>query len=625
MNQSFKRVFVTNSSTLLSSGTTTDLAVNQVSLFDGATYQATTSPTYFANKSIVVGWGYPDTPQAALMDGLTNQNELVEIKGRKIKAVRVHRAVHARPEIVTLGFSGSAGDTDTLSIKPGESKSFYVRLTGAPIDRIYSTQGFIRRFVVEGPCIDDCADGCATDADNRKVADSLVKQITNDPKFRGLVKVSSIVSCTPDPSVSTVNAYSFRLTVADDNSQDALGYVQSQYPGLKVTKVSHSGIYSTYEITRDANTTPSAFSNAGLTIIPDCPSCPAGYTSVTSKFIYEVKRADAGDATALTTINTDYGISSPETSTRLSYQNGVSVYVIVSSTAQTAVGTDQFKSLGFSTQACVLSSATTTAWTSFATLVKYPKTYRITVADSICGGDRLTEIQAAFPDLTVALVTSDGTCAHTYETTVYSNAVDNTCSIELLKFSAPSSFEGANWVAVPEAALADGTVCKVGVKFESAWVDRITNACTYGYYPYEADTVHIEVSEFDPNYNGEPEQCKLNSTAVKTIQTIVYPQGVGSYVRALEEKSREFMLKYRSFDPLRREIEGFSFAADPYKYYDEISIDFSSEYPVGQFSQHYTDNHTLRIFVQEGLGGNLITAINRYITSPELALDAVKY
>lgn len=625
MNQSFKRTFVTNTGVLLPAGNSTpDLAVHQVGLFDGNTYQSTVTPTYFDNKTLVIGWGYPDTPNAALMDGLTNQNELVYIKGRSITDVRVKRAVHGRPEIVTLGFSGSVSDTDTLSVKPGETKYFYVRLTGAPIDRIYSKQGFIRRYAVEGPCIDDCADGCATDADNRAVADSLVKQITNDPKVKGLIKVSKIESCDPALTPDTISAYAFRLTVADDNSAEALGYVQTQYPGFKVTKVQHVGIYSTYELVRDANTTPTAFSNAGLTIIPDCATCPAGYTSVTSKFVYEVKRADDGDATALTTINTDYGIVSPETSVRLSYQNGTSIYVIVSSTSQTASGTDQFKSLGFSTQSCVLTTPTTTAWTLYATLTRYAKVYQLTLADE-CDADRLTDVQAAFPDLTVSLVDGDGDCAHTYETTVYSDPVDPTCSIELLKFTAPDAFEGTPWVEVAPDALADGTTCLVGVKFESAWVDRITNNCTYGYYPYEADGVHIEVSEYDANYNGEPEKCKLPSTAVKTIQSLIYPQGEGSYVRLLEEKSKELFTKNRSFDPIRREIEGYAFAADPYKYYDEISIDFSTDYPVGGFSQRYTDNHTLRIFVQEGLGGAIVTALNRYITSPEIGLDARNY
>lgn len=623
MNQSFKQVFVTNSGALLSSGTTADLAVGQIGIFDGSTYQATVAPTFFKNKSLVVGWGYPDlvTP---LMAGIFNENEKSkEIKGRKIKRVRTKKAKHGRPEIVTVGWSGDVADDSTITVPADETKAFYLRLTGAPIDRLYGTNGLIRRYVVQGPCSDDCADDCVSSVDNRLIAENLAMQINSDPKVQGLVKASTQFTCSEDVSVTTQNCYVFSVTLCDDGTDTALGYVQSQVTGAKVSRTDRSGAMSTYSVTLDANVAPAAVSNAGLTIIPDCPVCPSGYTLVASGYIYEVKRADDGDATALTAVETDYGISGSETGVRLSYQGGVSTYILNSSTTLTVQGTDQFKFVGQSRNSCVITSPSTTAWALSATLVKYPKVFRITIADDICGNNRLADLQAAFPTLTVSVVDTDGSCVHTYETTVYSQCVEPGCSLDTLVFTAPQGFEGAVWEEVPSDVLADGVTCLAGITLESAWVDRVTNECTYGFWSYNKEGVHIEISEFDANYNGEPELCKIPDTKVRTIQSLQYSQGEGQFVRELEERSKEYFLKSRSFDPIVREIEGFEFIAKPENLYDQISIEFDFDYPVGMFSERYNDAYTLDIFVKEGLGASIVAALNSYITSPEIGLDAI--
>lgn len=626
MNQSFKQVFVTNSGSLLTSGTTTDLAVGQISFFDGDNYVATTTPTYFKNKSLIVGWGYPDVNNA-LMGGTFSENEKTKkIGGRKIKAVRTKRATHPTSEIVVAGWSGDIADTNTLSVKPGEKKALFLRLTGTPIDRLYSTQGFIRRYVVEGDCVDPCNTNCTAASDPRVLANNLVNQINSDPKVRGLVKASVLTQCTPTISSTTSNVYLFTVSVSDDGTDSALGYVQTQYPGVSVSRVGRIGITSTYQVSKLVNTAPGSVSNAGLTIIPDCPTCPSGYTLVASGYVYEIKREDNGPDVS-STIITDYTVGGvvPTVTKIGSSQLGNGTYIAITASAIVlpTILTDQSKLVGQTNNSCVITSATTTAWALFDTLVQYQQAYTITIADSVCGTNRLADLQAAYPSLTIAVVNAGGSCVHSYSTNVLSQVVRSGCSLDLLTFVDPQSFQGVSWIPSVLTAIPNGTVCLTGIKLEAAWVDRITNDCTYGYWPYEADSVHIEFSEYDHNYNGDPTKCKLNSTVVKRIQNFVYAKGVGSYVRQLEEKSKEYFLKYYSFQPILREIEGFSFQADPTKYYDEIEIDYSYDYPVGQFSERYVDNYTLTIFVQEGLGGNIVKAINNYITSPEINLDAV--
>src|SRR5688572_7540243 len=88
LNQSFRQVFVTNNPVLLASGTTVDLAVGQVGIFDGKSYAATTAPTYATNKAISLWYGMPDVP-TFLMAGIPQTNQASKlIKGKLLKKIR---------------------------------------------------------------------------------------------------------------------------------------------------------------------------------------------------------------------------------------------------------------------------------------------------------------------------------------------------------------------------------------------------------------------------------------------------------------------------------------------------------------------------------------------------------
>jgi hypothetical protein len=103
--------------------------------------------------------------------------------------------------------------------------------------------------------------------------------------------------------------FKFQLTIPDTQDAYSLAQVQQQAPTFNIKRVGTDGYNSIYETTSTANTAPTAFSNAGIISIPDCSTCPTGYTLQPTGFVYTVKRADAGDSTALTAIKTAYGIS----------------------------------------------------------------------------------------------------------------------------------------------------------------------------------------------------------------------------------------------------------------------------------------------------------------------------
>lgn len=614
LNQSFRQVFVATTPVLLASGSTVDLAVGQVGIVDGNTYAPLSSPTYAINKAIQVWLGMP-TMDFPLMAGfrLTNQPSKL-IKGKLLKKFRRKTAHRGQNQMVAIGFDG-ADTAKTLTAKCGEVRTVYVKLSGNPIDKLYNNSGFIRQYRLDTGCCDDCGGDSCENVSAEALADSLVLKINTDVKWNAgggqLIRAKKVLSEVLDTS-GTITYTEYTLTIADNGDDTSLTAVQVQYP-YTVTRTAREGIYSTYTLlVPSAGAAPGPFTNAGLFTILDCGSCPAGYTSFASGFLYLVVRNDAGTAGALTTLRTDYGLAANgETSARVlrDNPNSLSTYLIVSnSEGQAAVGSDSITFLGNVEGRCVLTTPSTFAWTAGITLYSFPKVYHITLADDPCGVSRLADVQAAYPDLVVT-EEIDGDCVRQYEITIYSDPVDITCSVEDLVFPQLNSFEGVSWEPV---ASTPSTVAQAGVIIETAFVNRITGDCTFDYYPYEADTVHVQVSEYNADYNGNP--CE-DRWPVTELQGIKYPVGVGQYVRLQEQKSLSYFLKERSVDPAVREAEGYSFNTNPQLFYDEYTLEFDFKYKVLGWSQEYQDSYHLVVYFPEGQGTSFEQAILAYAAS----------
>jgi hypothetical protein len=624
--QSLKRVFVSNTSTLLASGSTVDsLAVGQVGILDAKTYLASTAPTYAKNKALRLVWGTPDLGAQHLFSGVPNENEYTDlIKGKLITEFKGIKAKRGQQQIVTIGWSGDAADTNTISGKLGEVKRLYVKLMGAPIDKKFSLQGIIKQYASQVGYVDPCGtDTACTVADPRLIATDLVNQINADKDVNDFIKATLLASSYPAGTLDT--DYKFKLTVCDTQDDKALGDVQAQYPADVVKRIGINGSLSIYEVVHDTNSAPAAFSNLAISLIPDCSTCPSGYTLVANTFGYKVVRVDAGSAGALTTLKTDYAITANETASRVQYENGISTYILGSNVAiSAAVGTDDLAFLGNPASACILTTPTTIAWESNGTVVKKLKKFRITVGDTVCGVNRLTDLQAAYPTLTVALVPeSSGTCVHTFETSVYSAPYVDGCGEESIVWAKPQAFEGVDWTPV-DTVLGSSVGVLAGIRLEVINKTRVTSDVVFDYFPFEHEVVQIQASEFDPVYNNQPERIAPDAWAVKQIQGYQFPVGHGASVRVKEKDSKSYDLRERSFDPVVRNYEGYEFVARPDKYYDEYILTFAFEYNVGGWGEKYRNSHKLHVFFQEGQGGNFENAINSYLASANINVDPVK-
>jgi hypothetical protein len=346
-HQSLRDVFVVNNPALFKSGFSDELAIGQLGIFEADPNKdrtAIAAPKFPANKSIMFVQGTREVP-VNLLGAIANASKPSKtIKGKKILDFTGRKAERGHNQIITIGYDGL--DTNkTISAKCEESKHVYLKLSGGPIDQMFHTEGkgYVRQYSLFSGCCDDCGDNCA-DVSAENMAKDLARQINEDPILNlgtrlpsRLIRASVISNSTP--AVADGNCIEYLLDVCDNGDDVSLGLVQAQYSGFKIVRKSRTGSTSTYAlILDDALDAPAAFSNAGLTVISDCPTCPAGYTLTGSQFAYKITKADAGDAVAMAAVATEYGITSPESISRINYQFGQSTYIVLSATALASLG-----------------------------------------------------------------------------------------------------------------------------------------------------------------------------------------------------------------------------------------------------------------------------------------------
>lgn len=645
-NQSFRDVFVINNPALLTSGPSTNLAINQLGIFNYDPLKdrlAVAAPNYQVNKAIQLIVGTPPVP-TNLLGAVADQSKVSKpIKGKKILSWSGRAAERGQTQVVTLGYDGF-DQTKTLTAQCEQSKDLFIKLSGGPIDQAFHTEGrgLVRQYSIFSGCCDDCGNDCAAVSAER-MADDIVRQVNGDP-------ILSLGSATNDPYdphvqpaatnrlirakkfISTIppapakECTQFLLSVCDNGDDVSLGAVQAQYPGVIIKRIDRQGSTSTYQQVDPTGTTVAPFNNSGLPIISDCPTCPAGYTAVTGKYITKVSRQDAGDAGALTAVVASYaaqGATSGNTF-RVIYQFGQSQYILLTTSPITApaVSTDFIQSFGLSRNSCVLTTPATIEWVANQIWNSYSATYTITLKDNVCGVSRLAELQGLYPDLVIVdngPGTSGGTCVHNFSTIIYSQCAPPGCPMDQIQFIAPDAYQGILWTQQP--LVGNNTI--VGVSFESAYVDLITNECAYMYWRYDAEPIFIEISQHDQDYNGKPTIC-AGDWPVTEIQPVKLPIGVGSQVRDVEIYFKGYERKYWDDNPIVRQYQDSIVVADPLKYYDQYTLEFEFDYHEFWFSEKYTDSYRVEVYFPEGTGKQFQEAINAYVASLPIDLDPVE-
>lgn len=160
----------------------------------------------------------------------------------------------------------------------------------------------------------------------------------------------------------------------------------------------------------------------------------------------------------------------------------------------------------------------------------------------------------------------------------------------------------------------------VGIKFESAWVDRTTDACYFNIFPYNADPIYIELSEYNPDWHGS--RCEATYPVTK-LQDAAYPFGDGQYIIRLEEFAKMWDFRYYSDLLPERLAEGTVLNTNPALTYDMWTLIFNTaDWNVLDDSQVYRDRYQVDVFMPTGTTA-FQSRLNSYVVTIPIALDTV--
>jgi len=629
MANPYRNAFVTNIDSIPASGDTLSLAVSQIGVYNADTYQAVTAPNFPSVKAILIAQGR-DARTFPKGVGLTNENPKTQpIKAQNIVGWSAKKAQKPQNMVVALGFDG-IDTTKTFAPAVGKDVKIFVTLSGTPIANLlggsstthYNT--LTEEFTPVFPCPDDCADNCGDLIDCNVAVDAFIKEF-NERKIIGgellskYVRVSKVTSCDTPSGLPTTECQKWTLTVADLGNQEALGAVQAQVGSTEVTRISRDGVYSTYEITLCDESTPTSFSSADITI-PNCDRCPSGATLVESANAYTIVRA--GNIAA-STINAAYAAVIVGTSTKLSFANGVSTFLLYSTdnlaTVAAVVATDVVAEAGSAQSICTV-PGTTTAWVEGDTCQKASKVYKLTYSNNPCGDSILSELQVLYAGVGTVTEGDTANCVTEYFLTITSDTSCEECADNLFKFKVPDPYQGTPWVE--QSADPVGTGCVCGVKFESAYVQRDRNECFFDAVSYEVEPLFLEVSTINPNTLDYSTLCDPleQQIPVTKIQNVKYAVGFGSSVLSERVKLSNFYYNRPWLtDPAERNAIAYELGVDLQGYYDEYILSYTVDAVDGLnfsgFGSSQKELHEEHIFFPAGQGADFVTAINSFVAS----------
>ncbi len=635
---SYRKVLI-GSGVIRTVGTTADLKAGEIGLFDAKSYKALAAgATYSTNREVLLAQGSFHTKDVLALGhgGYKESVKTRDIEGHFVSSFRVAHPKRPKNHIVAIGYDG-VSTTKTLTAEAGKEYFLRIDLKGEPVYK-FMQHHLYKIYRAVAPCIDPCTDECTNPIDPNIIADDFVNQINSDPFFNPFVKAEKIVSCNPDIPANPNNVAQtvYHLSLCDTGDGAALSIVAGQYPTYSVSRVSRVDSVSTYEICIPTSAgTPTAFNPAALRAVPNCATCPSGYTLNARLYKYEIVRADAGNGTALTAVNTAYTTS---TAVRVNYENGTSKYVVylASATAPAAaVATDSVLSRGeFLDSVCVENTpAADVAWVSAGTAYKTTRNLTLTVQKTCGGANRLTDIRTAYTGFASKIVggtagitvLTAGDCADIYTLDQFNDdcLTDPCDGLATPAFTDLQSFEGAVWAVTP-AAIPDETTCLVGIRLSGAYIETKFGNCSFDPNDaYELDAVTISVSQF---WAENETNCDL-TWPVTELQVPAYASGVGETVyRQLIE-----FLGYRKedyfCDPRWRETQDIQVvldAIDRNKYYKLYYLTYNVPYRNNSTNMYNNEQYEVMVAFEETVDTSAFEQlINGYVTSVGVQLKAL--
>jgi hypothetical protein len=650
MVNSYRYVFAASTPTIPVSGTTVDLGIGEIGVFDGKTFQATSGVTA---KSILIAQGTPDTvfPHGVAKSNHTYKTDV--IKGTAVKSWKKVNGKKGSGLQITMGFDG-VDTTKNLTVKQGKDFTYWVTLSGAPIANLLGDSPkthyavWTEQFTVQLPCVSDCVDNCGDLVDPNVVADAAIAQFNNRKLIGGqyitdYVKVTKLVDCEVPSGLATVNYTTYTLTIADAGDQAALGAVQAAYPGLTIKRVRRDGLLSTYEVVVAEGDTPDPYEFTPAPVLQACDTCPSGcpadYTLTEAQDTWIVTRNNAGfnlsvaspsGRTAfLAAIAADYSETAIEFLSYTATTGSVKIYVAAGSTV-TAADSDSIVQFASNQAICTPSGSltVTTSWTECKTGTAAIKNFVLTVANDCINtpSGLLAEIQAIYGDSVTISAYNIDTCTTQFTLPVESTNKDfENCAEVDWKFQAPAPFKGLVWTEVQGAVY--GTDCNVGLKFESIYEQRKAKECFLKQVAYEFEPLFITISTRNPDPNDYSVLCETD-VPVTLVKNVEYPKGIGRVVADQVIASNfQYNQPWRK-NAAERDAFEYELGIDLQGVYDQYVLEFQT-FPteaaaVSGFGTSQVQTFELSVFFAVGTGAAFETVVSAFVASNSpLALEVI--
>jgi hypothetical protein len=327
-----------------------------------------------------------------------------------------------------VGYDG-INDSTALFIPEGKSSTFDIMLYGEVASTFFGQEEYLITKEVYRP------EGVTM----QEVIRKLVKELQEErvPVATGWASISDQLSqfleigvIDSENAALVGTSWTFSsINVPNAGESNDFAAIQAQYPTYKVVQTNRENGVTTYTI---LHPTSVSLSNASIVDVNSafkgCADCLATYSLITGGVVYSISLEDDGtDQEGLVDGLPGYVADSVN---KVGNDNGVGTYLVVLDDALTdaektsflatnaIAGTATFTELGEVQDVCFKTATTSYTWGAGESCVAGIKQFSIVLPDTECGATRLSELQAAYPDLTIeeGLATGNATQTVTVST-----------------------------------------------------------------------------------------------------------------------------------------------------------------------------------------------------------------
>ncbi len=542
---------------------------------------------------------------------------------------------------LAVGYNGIDPNT-AIKFRPGTRYNMVVRLSGESIGLLGYNNSYVDINVPmeapECPAYENCenCDSC-DEVEALPIVTKAVDFLKNY-KLRGGVPVSEFIDvnptkdCTNSPNLTTVPYKFMELTIDDLGDDTALALVQSQYPNNKVVRVGRNGTKSIYQVViPDADTIADYQVTIG-SLIKGCETCPSGYTATNSGFVYVITLEDDGtDKTAdIQALPNAVAGTAEKSDTQ---NDGVGFYTVLLSQELSEADLNTFLTANPTATISMVSEVDAlcnpnsqppaVAWVKNGECDVTAIEYKITLPDNTCGQNRLSELQAAYPDMNVQLEGTTGGCQTVYKGTVNSELVCDECN-DIFKdyFHAkqPESYDGAEWVQVTNTL---GTDCKVGIHLKGKVLEVHPDEHLINELGFIDTSVNIQVS------GGFIEEVRATDHVVDKPFAVTYlskakkRSHLGGNLKDYEDSSVTYFTgSQRHKDYVAKMLTGQTTNINYNAQYVDYAVMVKRNYFSQSFSDTETDYITYHVFVEVGKHKDVEGLLNKLASAA--GIESVK-